>query len=208
MIFRAVGLRCAVDLTDQGFWPYQPEKIQAHLLKLGFLPLSESVEEIAQQFVGQAVYRRGARMCEAPAVFDCSSFTKWVYGRRGIWLPRRSIQQSLVGQPVEFGEWLPGDLLFTGVARRSYFSEQQPKGIGHVAIVVDHDTVIHAMNPRRGITQSPIRGLIESPGFRSIRQVIPAPSCTVTYVAPLEWEIESSDDVRWVVLSTIARLES
>jgi cell wall-associated NlpC family hydrolase len=75
-----------------------------------------------------------------PDVFDCSGFTGWAYGTVGVSLPRSSSAQYGVGTPVSADELAPGDLLFYG------------SPISHVAMYIGNGTVVHASNPRTGVT--------------------------------------------------------
>jgi cell wall-associated NlpC family hydrolase len=69
--------------------------------------------------------------------FDCSGFTKYVFAKQGITIPRVSRDQARVGQgvPLDFGAFLPGDMLF--------FAEPD-EAISHVAIYVGDGQIIHA----------------------------------------------------------------
>ena len=76
---------------------------------------------------------------------DCSGFTKTVFFRNGILLPRDASQQVHVGRTVEtdtvhFSNLLPGDLLYFGRAAK----EEQPEKIWHVGIYVGEGRMIHA----------------------------------------------------------------
>ena len=48
----------------------------------------------------------------APDGFDCSGFTRFVYGQSGIFLPRTADAQYDVGRPVSFNRLQAGDLVF------------------------------------------------------------------------------------------------
>lgn len=69
--------------------------------------------------------------------FDCSGFTRYVFARHGIQLPRTSREQSRAGQavPVDASALLPGDILL--------FAEPG-ESISHVAIYVGNGEIIHA----------------------------------------------------------------
>lgn len=73
---------------------------------------------------------------ESPAAgFDCSGFTKHVFGRFGISLPHSAAAQSTCGIPVSRSELLPGDLLLFRTSGR---------GIDHAAIYLGDGRFIHA----------------------------------------------------------------
>ena len=63
--------------------------------------------------------------------FDCSGFTRWVYGHVGVSLPHSSYAQFNLGRRVSVSRLKPGDLLF-------FYR------LGHVGIYVGHGTYIDA----------------------------------------------------------------
>lgn len=73
--------------------------------------------------------------------FDCSGFTKYVFARQGISLPRTSREQARAGRGValDFGAFEPGDLLL--------FAEPN-EAVSHVAIYVGDGRIIHASSAR------------------------------------------------------------
>jgi len=71
-----------------------------------------------------------------PDGFDCSGFTRYVYGKLGITLPRTSAEQFLGGESVPFEEARPGDLLFYDTMGTGHVS--------HVAIYLGGDLIVHA----------------------------------------------------------------
>lgn len=153
MIFRAVGNLCAVHFDSLKLPVPQLEALR--LLKgKGFETIEVNILKLAKRCVGRARYRRGARLIEAPLVFDCSSLIKWLYAQHGIWLPRRSIQQREAGVPVALKEVMAGDLVFIAGAL-SYFFDDPSDGVGHVGIMTDKETVIHAANSKVGVIESP-----------------------------------------------------
>lgn len=92
------------------------------------------VLETADQYVG-VPYRWGGNTPQTG--FDCSGFTRYVFAKHGIQLPRTSREQARVGTgiAVDFAAWLPGDLLL--------FAEPD-EAISHVAIYVGDGRIIHA----------------------------------------------------------------
>ncbi|HEX7978223.1 MAG TPA: C40 family peptidase [Gemmatimonadaceae bacterium] len=72
-----------------------------------------------------------------PNGFDCSGFTKYVFAKNGVSLPRTSREQARVGDgvPLDYGAMLPGDILL--------FAEPG-EAVSHVAIYVGSGRIIHA----------------------------------------------------------------
>jgi cell wall-associated NlpC family hydrolase len=84
---------------------------------------------------------------DTPRAFDCSGFTRYVFARYGIALPRTAHEQAAVGDAPFPGDLRPGDLLF--------FSGGQ--GAQHIAIYVGGDTIIHASSSSRRVKLDLIR---------------------------------------------------
>jgi cell wall-associated NlpC family hydrolase len=84
---------------------------------------------------------------DTPRAFDCSGFTRWVFARYGITLPRTAHEQAAFGDAPFPGDLRPGDLLF--------FSGGQ--GAQHIAIYVGGDTIIHASSSAKRIKLDLIR---------------------------------------------------
>jgi cell wall-associated NlpC family hydrolase len=88
----------------------------------------------ADRYVGTR-YRYGG---ESPAEgFDCSGFVQYVFGRRGVELPRTSYLQAGAGvaAPRAVGALQPGDLMFFASKGRR---------VDHVAIYAGDGRIIHA----------------------------------------------------------------
>lgn len=111
MQYRAVKNRCAVNLRSLKIPVSEAEALEI-LQGKEFKVLEVNLITLARQCIKTSIYRRGAKSSEAPIVVDCSSFIKWLYGQRGIWLPRRSIQQKGLGVPVNVDEISAGDVIF------------------------------------------------------------------------------------------------
>ncbi len=88
-------------------------------------PTGKAVVEIARQFLGTE-YCWGGMTTDG---IDCSGLAWIAYRVNGITLPRDADQQRVMGESVERGELLPGDLLFFP---------------GHVAISLGGEEYIHA----------------------------------------------------------------
>jgi cell wall-associated NlpC family hydrolase len=76
--------------------------------------------------------------------FDCSGFTKYVFAKQGIALPRTSREQSRVGGGVraDFASLIPGDLMF--------FAEPG-EAISHVAIYAGNGRILHSSSSNGGV---------------------------------------------------------
>ena len=132
MEYRAVGNRCAVDI-DSLKLPISRGEILEILVAKKFQVLEVNIVDLARQCIAESQYRRGARLFEAPSIFDCSSFIKWLYSQRGIWLPRRSIQQRELGESFEFDQIIAGDAVFVS-GWIDYYLDDPADGVGHVGI--------------------------------------------------------------------------
>ena len=108
----------------------------------------------ALQFVGNPYVWGGNSLTKG---VDCSGFTKQVYKKFGITLPRTSYTQPRAGKKIKASEAKPGDLFFYG----------DSSGINHVAIYIGNGKIVHAANKRAGIK-------ISNAYYRT-------PKCVVTY---------------------------
>lgn len=108
----------------------------------------------ALQFVGNPYVWGGNSLTKG---VDCSGFTKQVYKKFGITLPRTSYTQPSAGKKIKASEAKPGDLFFYG----------DSSGINHVAIYIGNGKIVHAANKRAGIK-------ISNAFYRT-------PKCVVTY---------------------------
>lgn len=76
--------------------------------------------------------------------FDCSGFTKYVFAKYGVTLPRTSREQARAGSPVaaDFRALRPGDLMM--------FAEPG-QAISHVAIYAGNGIIIHSSTSTGGV---------------------------------------------------------
>lgn len=106
------------------------------------------VLETADQYVGVR-YTWGGNTPKSG--FDCSGFTKFVFAKEGIVLPRTSREQVRAGSPVplDFGAMIPGDIIL--------FAEPG-EAISHVAIYVGDGRIIHASSAMGGVNYLDLAG--------------------------------------------------
>lgn len=102
---------------------------------------SEQKKELvsyAKKFLG-VPYDFGAGSYEETKKFDCSSFTRHVFKKFGVTLPRLARDQDNIGKRVERSELDVGDLIFFTVPGR-FESDAVP---GHVGIYIGNGEFIH-----------------------------------------------------------------
>ncbi len=199
--YRAVGNRCAVDL-DIFKPPISKEHALLFLQKKGFRQIEVDLIGMARMLIGRSQYRRGARLYEAPDVVDCSSLIKWLYAQRGIWLPRRSIQQRELGESIDPCNLISGDVVFVS-GWIDYYRDDPANGVGHVGIYTGEGTVIHAANEKINLVESSLNKFISGNRFRGARRYVPSGQEVITLETPVRREVETSDDIRWIILQSI-----
>lgn len=107
--------------------------------------MGDKIISYGDNYLGRP-YRFGAST-STTAVFDCSSFTKHVFKRFGIYLPRTSRQQATVGKYVPKSQLKKGDLVF--------FSTAGSKGkIAHVGIYAGNGRFLNTYGNPQGVTFS------------------------------------------------------
>ena len=201
MEYRAVGNRCAV-ILDSLYLPISREETLAILNHKGFVLVEVDIVALARQCISTSQYRRGARFSEAPMTVDCSSFIKWLYAKRGIWLPRRSIQQRELGETVNLDELIAGDSVFVS-GRVDYYHDDPANGVGHVGIATGDGTVIHAANREVGVVEDSLGEFVGKTKFRGARRYVPKDVEVLTLEIQVDREVEIADDLRWIVLQSL-----
>lgn len=103
----------------------------------------QAIADFALQFYGYPYVWAG----NTPAGFDCSGFTQYVVlNTVGIDIGHGTAGQLAYGAYVEWGAWLPGDLV--------YFAGTYDAGISHTGIYIGDGQMIHAENEGTGVTIS------------------------------------------------------
>ncbi|MCM3389381.1 LysM peptidoglycan-binding domain-containing C40 family peptidase [Ureibacillus chungkukjangi] len=92
----------------------------------------------AKKYIG-AKYKYGATLAEAPNMFDCSSYTQYVFGNSGIQLPRVSRDQASKGVSVATSNLKAGDLMF--FTMKDTYTDGR---VAHVGIYMGDGSMIHA----------------------------------------------------------------
>jgi hypothetical protein len=102
---------------------------------------------LAKKYLG-GKYRWGGTQ---PNGFDCSGYTRYIFNKIGIALPRTAYEQFQIGHEVR-GALRKGDLLF--------FNTDPTRGIPitHVGVYLEEGKFIHAASKDQGIIISPLAG--------------------------------------------------
>lgn len=99
----------------------------------------QDIVELAKSKIGSP-YQLGA---SGPDAFDCSGFVYWVYGQKGVSVPRSTASySSYIGsdREISWDEAQPGDILIVLASERG-------TTYGHAAIYLGNDQYIHAPKP-------------------------------------------------------------
>lgn len=106
---------------------------------IGVSDVRVDLVEYAKQFLGNPYVWGGTSLTKGA---DCSGFVLSIYKKYGYKLPHYSGSQANCGTKISQNELQPGDLVFYN----------NDKGvIGHVAIYIGNNQVIHASSPKTGI---------------------------------------------------------
>ena len=107
------------------------------------LDLGQSIANFALSYVGYPYADAG----NSPAGFDCSGFTQFVYiNMLGIDIGHAVEGQPWAGAWIDYGMWVPGDLIV--------FQNTYRAGISHVGIYIGDGLFVHAENYGTGVTVS------------------------------------------------------
>jgi cell wall-associated NlpC family hydrolase len=171
------------------------------LCRKGFQVVPVDVVDLARKCIGQSLYRRSARFYQAPFVVDCSTLSKWLYSKAGIWLPRHSIDQRKMGSVISAEERKAGDLVFIQGAI-PYWHEDPSDGVGHVGMCTKEGTVIHAANSKRGVVEDEFDLFVGSvDSFRGIRRIGVAE--VITLESPNNRIVEWSGEIQNIILQNL-----
>jgi cell wall-associated NlpC family hydrolase len=193
-------------LADVGNWHLggtTTEYMQI-IAELGFKIESPEIKVLLNSAICFGKYQRGATPLLAPAVVDCSSLVQWLYSRLGVNLPRYAIEQRKWGWDVTHQCLKEGDLVFAK-GKISRYDDNPDDAVGHVGIVTDIGTVIHAKNSEHGVIEDTFAGFCpQSDDFRGARRILP--DCEwYTIKIPTATGIQFSSDLKWKVAEKLKR---
>jgi len=121
--------------------------------------LANNIESVAKSLLG-VDYQYGAT---GPNHYDCSGFTKYVFSKQGINLPRISRDQAKVGQFIRANQLQKGDLIF--------FDSKKSSAVSHVGIYLGDGAFIHASSTKDKVVISNLHSNYYSKHFKWGRRV-------------------------------------
>lgn len=163
----------------------------------GFKKIDYHFTSFAEQFIGVGKFKKHAHPDEAPTFFDCATFTRYIFDSIGILLPRRPIQQYLFGAHVELENVKEGDLIFAEGIRNFHPLQSVDTKIGHVGLITNHETVIHASTPV--VEEIKIAEFIAKRKFQGVRRIVENFSECISFHCPPHVVVDTSDDLIWII---------
>jgi Cell wall-associated hydrolases (invasion-associated proteins) len=126
---------------------------------------ADKIIALAQSLRGKVTYKFNVNN-PSKLIFDCSSFTKYVFGKYGVSLPWSSKKQGLQGKYVSKSNLKKGDLIFLTVG--------SSKAINHVGIYIGNGKFIHnTIGPHwNGLLVSDINSANYSKRYVTARRVL------------------------------------
>jgi cell wall-associated NlpC family hydrolase len=123
--------------------------------------ISQKIISFAKRFLGVDYVWGGS----SPDGFDCSGFTKYVFGKYDIALNRTAADQAKQGSAVGKGSLQLGDLVF-------FDTNGGHNRINHVGIYIGGGRFIHASSGSSNVVISPVTEGFYSKTYMTARRVI------------------------------------
>ncbi|MDQ6423439.1 C40 family peptidase [Paenibacillus sp. LHD-117] len=95
---------------------------------------ADSIIAAAKALQGKVIYKYGVNN-PSKLIFDCSSFTKYVFGKYGVSLKWGTASQKYAGKYVSKSNLQKGDLIF--------FNNGKTSAVSHVGIYIGNGQFIH-----------------------------------------------------------------
>ena len=125
------------------------------------VPLTQEIVDYALSFVGYPYVYGGS----SPKGFDCSGFTKYVYGHFGYTLNRSAASQLDNGTPVSMDALEPGDLVL-------FRKGNSHKRATHAGLYIGNGQFVHASTARVGVIVSSLDEAYYTSGFVGGRRIV------------------------------------
>ena len=185
--------RCYIDFATLGLETFTARR---SLHSRGFRPVAVDMVSEARARIGKSKFKLSVDPHLAPDIVDCSSFTKWLYGLRGIDLPRYAAFQYERGKAVEISDLRAGDLVFTsGYCRQAWY-------VGHVSLFTGESVVTAMIVKGVGrVVEMPLAQLLDMRELRGARRYAVLDR-GVTFLCPERYRVQGSvETLRSFVLS-------
>lgn len=148
-----------------------------------------SILNDAAALIGKVTYDFGANDIENGRG-DCSSFTQYVFKKNGYNIGRNCTAQLQNGEPVEYKDLKPGDLVF--------FQGTYKEGVSHVGIYVGNHKMVNLQND--GVKIDPINKGYWKEHYMTARRVAEARDVGIL---PLEIAVEETEGGAFDVEETL-----
>lgn len=122
---------------------------------------ADKIIALGKKYLG-VKYRLGAPS-GSTSVFDCSSFTQYIFGKYGVKLPRVSSAQAKKGKTVAKADLKKGDLVF--------FKSSNSSSIGHVAVYIGGNKILHTYG-KPGVTVTSLSASYWKSHYKTAKRVL------------------------------------
>jgi cell wall-associated NlpC family hydrolase len=121
----------------------------------------------------EVVYEFREEFCSPPERLNCYLLVWWAFEESaGIYMPKTMLEQLYRGDPVGVSDIDDVGLIFTNSDWGSYHDEDRAKeGVGHVGILTNNKTVIHACGQRRRIAEDSLRKFLSKRELRGMFRI-------------------------------------
>ena len=123
---------------------------------------ADKIINFAESLMGKVTYEYGVRNT-SKLIFDCSSFTQYVFAQYGVKLDWGTRYQKNAGQAVSKSNLKKGDLVFFATSGSS---------INHVGIYIENGQFIHNTPSKNGLTINSLNTGYWADKYVSARRVL------------------------------------
>ncbi|MEK0313978.1 C40 family peptidase [Cohnella sp. 56] len=161
MIRTIASLGLCFTLTVSGTFVVHAKTASAATAAAKQTAKADKIITLGKKYLG-VKYRLGAPS-GSTSVFDCSSFTQYIFGKYGVELPRVSSQQALKGKTVAKANLKKGDLVF--------FKSSNSSKIGHVAVYIGSNKILHTYG-KPGVTVTSLSASYWKSHYKTAKRVL------------------------------------
>ncbi|KAA9006521.1 NlpC/P60 family protein [Paenibacillus spiritus] len=122
--------------TAMGFTAVAASGVSTPTAAAATASTGQKVVNLGKTFLGTP-YKFGAAT-STTRYFDCSSFTKYIFKKYGVTLPRTSADQAKAGRAVSKSNLKAGDLVFFSSGSRA-----NGRNVTHVAVYMGSGKILH-----------------------------------------------------------------